>query len=447
MLLPVRMVFADNDPNLAQLQQQLSQQQKVLAELQAKLMAMEARHVAAEPNAAKKLEAKVATIEKTQAQQAQQNQAMSQKLADMATKEPNLPKSLDWARHIKISGDFRYRYENIHSEGSADNQRNRIRARLGLTAKVSDDVDTIFRIATDTGKSGLNGGDPSSTNQTLGDGLSKKDFWIDLAYFVWHLRDIPGLKVYGGKMENPFYRASSNQLIWDSDLTPEGIAVQYTTSLTDNDELFANGGGFWANQSATNTDVLYQGLFGTQGGVKHTFADKSYLLGSAGYYAYGNTQGEPTLWNNRNGYGNTVTTDAAGNTFYANEYGLMELFAEYGFNIGKTPASVYADYVNNTRATVGGDTGWLVGASYGKCKDPASWQLSYDYRDLESDAVVGVFTDSDFIGGGTNGKGHRFGATYQLTKNVQAGLTYFMDKKGNDETDYNRLQADLMFKF
>ena len=108
---------------------------------------------------------------------------------------------------------------------------------------------------------------------------------------------------------------------------------------------------------------------------------------------------------------------------------------------------MYASGVKNDSVDSGEDTGWFVGASYNKCKDPGSWQLSYDYRDLESDAVLGAFSDSDFIGGGTNGKGHRIGGVYQLAKNVQVGLTYFMDEKGNDEHDYDRLQADFMFKF
>jgi hypothetical protein len=65
--------------------------------------------------------------------------------------------------------------------------------------------------------------------------------------------------------------------------------------------------------------------------------------------------------------------------------------------------------------------------------------------------VVGAFSDSDFVNGGTNGKGHRFGLTYQLAKNVQGGISYFMDEKANSagkvEDDYNRLQVDVMVKF
>jgi hypothetical protein len=73
----------------------------------------------------------------------------------------------------------------------------------------------------------------------------------------------------------------------------------------------------------------------------------------------------------------------------------------------------------------------------------------YDYRVLDTDAVVGQFSDSDFLGGGTGGKGHKFSFTYQLAKNVQIGVNYYLskfDRPGVDE-NYNRLQADLILKF
>ena len=42
-----------------------------------------------------------------------------------------------------------------------------------------------------------------------------------------------------------------------------------------------------------------------------------------------------------------------------------------------------------------------MGATLNKAKDPGSWQFEYDYRDIQADAVVGKFNDSDFVGGGT----------------------------------------------
>jgi hypothetical protein len=91
----------------------------------------------------------------------------------------------------------------------------------------------------------------------------------------------------------------------------------------------------------------------------------------------------------------------------------------------------------------------MVGASINKAKDPGSWQLDYDYREVQADAVVGQFTDSDFTGGGTGGRGHRFGFSYVLTKNVVPGLGYYINRYDgrNDNADYKRLQADVVVKF
>ena len=141
-------------------------------------------------------------------------------------------------------------------------------------------------------------------------------------------------------------------------------------------------------------------------------------------------------------FGNTSTGGV-----FANDYDLVELFGEAGTTATPVPLSVFGNYVENTAADTSGDSGWLVGLKINKAKKPGSWELSYDYRELQKDAVVGTFCDSDFIGGGTNGKGSRFGAKYQVAKNVQAGLTYFLNERQNEDNDYRRLQADVVLKF
>ena len=377
-------------------------------------------------------------LEQLEAQQNQQSKQMEEQISKAVEEKQigALPDSLKWAENVKISGDLRYRYEMVDEEGANNRNRNRIRARLGITGKVTDDVEVGLRLATSEPFSS-DKGDPVSTNQTLDDAFSKKAIWLDLAYFKWSPKD-SGLNVIGGKMENPFYRVGGNQLIWDSDLTPEGIAIQYIRSLGENDELFANGGGFWVNEVSGGADTE---LWGIQGGLKHKFADKSTLTGGASYYSYGNI----------NGSGPLIGTGFQGNSnagsLYTNDYDIAEVFGEYGFKLGQTPAAAFVSYVKNTSASTTQDTGWLIGGKLGKCKDPGSWEFSYNYRNLEADAVLGAFSDSDFVGGGTNGKGHRFGYTYQLAKNLQGALTYFLDDKSNDSHGYNRLQADLVFKF
>jgi hypothetical protein len=354
-----------------------------------------------------------------------------------------LPDSMKWVEKVKISGDLRYRYEGIDSQSNGkwgpSVNRNRIRARLGLDARVNDDVDLGFRL-------GSGSQDPVSTNQTLEDSFDKKPVWIDLAYFDWHPGDIKGFDFVGGKMPKPFYRVGENQLIWDDDLNPEGLAAKYKLPISDTLEAYINGGGFWVGHPDTAT-AADTSLWGIQGYLKNTFEDKSYLLGGMSYYNYGNIQDQndfAKVWKGSSSFfGNT---SVAGD--YKYNFEIVEGFAEYGFKVADYPVALFGDYAHNTAAPSDKSDGWLIGTIFNKVKDPGSWQIGYDYRDLDSDAVVGQFSDSDFGGGGTNAKGHRFNFAYQLAKNFQVGLTYFLDERKNEDKDkYRRLQADLVFKF
>jgi hypothetical protein len=394
-----------------ELRQQLQDQYKAITEMQAKLIKLE------------------------QAQTAQ-----NEKIAAIKPGEMTIPETLKWVEKLKFYGDFRYRYENVSSESSGTESdavnRNRIRVRLGLTAQVNDETTFDMRIA--TGKSD----DPVSTNQNMGDSWTYKGIWLDRAYMTWKPGSVEGLSVMLGKLGNPFVTVGKNQLIWDGDLSMEGIAAQYNLKLSDATSLFANAGGFYVRLDDSDTDSI--SMFGAQGGVTHQFDKDNKLTAGLGYFDYGNLVKETYL----------LGTSSKGNSYsggYLYDYNLFEGFAEYNTKIAGLPVGIYGDYVVNTASSVQEDTGWLIGTTLNKCKDPGSWEFSYDYRDLEKDAVIGTFSDSDFIGGGTNGKGHRFGLTYQLAKNVQGGVSYFMNDKYNTTTkdydNYNRLQLDVMVKF
>jgi hypothetical protein len=404
---------------ISDLKQQLAEQSKKLQEMQQKL-------------------------ENLESQQNQQDKVIQDKVTKAidSKKMDTVPDSLKWAEKIKLSGDLRYRHESIDSETNGDNlpgtNHHRIRARLGLDAQINDELGLGFRIATGSSN------DPSSTNQTLDNGFTKKDIWLDLAYFNWHPKAIEGLNVFGGKMPRPFYRVGENQLIWDDDVNPEGLAAKYVIPLTKADNLYLNGGGLWLKEDTGSAGGA--GLWGIQTYLKHEFEDKNYLLGGASFYAFSGLNGKTTLFDTAKGFGNSVNT-ISGKTYYTMDYDVFEAFGEYGFKVADLPTSVYGSYIKNTSATTSDDSGWLIGTIFNKAKEPGSWELGYNYRDVGKDATLGVLSDSDFIGGGTNGKGHMFSGKYQLTKNIQAAITYFLNQKGDAKDDYRRLMADLVFKF
>ncbi len=206
------------------------------------------------------------------------------------------------------------------------------------------------------------------------------------------------------------------------------------------------GGGFWAVERATDVDTSFWGL---QGYVRRQIKGPAYLLGGVSGYWYPHLRGQQALslqWESptANFFGNS---NAGG--VYTSNYDLFEAFAECGTEIGKLPVALYGDYVVNTVASPHKGTGWLIGGCLNRVKDQGSWQFDYDYRNLQADAAVGQFESSDFVGGGTGGRGHRFGLSYVLVKNVVPCLTYYLAsyEGRNNNADYRRLEVDLQVKF
>ena len=333
------------------------------------------------------------------------------------------PSTPSWTEDIKLKGDFRYRHEAFDIEGRDDRQRQRIRARTELNAKVSDTVSVGFGLA--TGED-----DPTSTNQTLGGGASSKNVRLDLAYAKW-ATPVEGLTVQGGKFKNPFHRAGGNGLLWDGDLRPEGAGLTYK-----NDLVFANALGLFIDEDSSGEDAF---LIGTQIGVNTEIADGKLMTG-IGYYNFTDTEDRDVFFDG-DPKGNLVNPDGT----YQNGFELIEGFAEYAFTIRDSKVTVFADYVQNLDAD-DFDTGYAFGV---KVKQ-SDWNLGWAYQDLEADAVLGILTDSDFIGGGTDGKGHILQAGYSLSKSIGLKGTLFLNDRNVDfgtEEDFKRLMLDISFKY
>ncbi len=337
---------------------------------------------------------------------------------------------LAWAERVKVNGDFRYRYENIDDAAkSQDRNRSRIRARIEAQAQVTDDWLVGLGLASGDD-------DPVSTNQTLGDGGSSKNIKLDQAYFDWS--GIANTHVIGGKFKTPFYRPGDNGLVWDDDYRPEGLAMTYANGM-----FFANGAFLYLESDDKAGAQDAESIWGAQLGLNTALSDTTRLLFGLSYYNIPVAGSKPFFSNAA--FGNTLVSDGA-NMVYANDYEQAELFAELAFDVAGLPASVFADWVQNQDAD-DNDTGWAVGTKLGAAKNPGSWQLGYIYQDLEADAVYGLITDSDFGGGDTNSKGHMIKAAYAVDNNVSLALAYYMNEVGELDTDFDRLQMDLKFKY
>jgi hypothetical protein len=353
-----------------------------------------------------------------------------------------------WAANTKLTGDMRVRNDNINIEderknGGRDKDRQRIRARLAAITQVNPEVEVGIQVATG------NSSDRRSTNQDMDSYFDKKAVWLDLGYIDYHPISFPGLKLFAGKMKQPWI--SMADVAWDNDINPEGFAAQYvrksgtntfTTSasymiLKDN----VDGDGVeWDNDLAVYT-----------GQVAYAFdpVDTMRLTIGASINDFSNEEQQlpspPEVLVGLRGNGNT--TDA---------FRLYEGFGQLDVIGLPLPLSLYGQYVVNDASRDflgvedgGEDTAWLLGLR----TNLVGIALDYSYRDVERNAVVGTLTDSDFASGYTGSSGHKLKAQYDFLKNFNLTVSWFLTESDAasrlkpDDAEVQTLMIDLNAKF
>ncbi len=372
----------------------------------------------------------------------------------------------EWVDRFKFEGDLRLgQQRDMYSDDNApevfylvqgqnvdntteDRDRSRLRARLGITARVTPDISAALRLVTGSQS------DAVSTNQTMGNGNSKLNFALDRAFVRARSQDfLPWLTTTAGRIPNPFF---STDLLWDDDLSFDGVALQYDnpTAAAQTWRPFGTLGVFPLEDIAPSpfTRAKSKWLVGAQGGVEWVpvFSQRAIPMRAKvglALYDYRNISGV------RNPANTGLTDDTApalrqkGNSLFnisnpqtlagpyglAADYRLVNLTGALDVNLyNPVHLIVTGDYVRNVgfsgnkslarsgRTLSDETTGYLVRVAVGMptmlLKN--DWQLSLTYRYLEADAVLDAFTDSDFHLGGTNNKGFIVGAQYGLSRNT-----------------------------
>ncbi len=215
-------------------------------------------------------------------------------------------------------------------------------------------------------------------------------------------------------------------------LHPEGVAITYKQ-----DNLFINTIGTWLDEDANDDDSF---LLGTQIGMSLTSKENRKLTMGLGYYNFFDSRGEPVFFD---GDPSGNRTDGSGN--YLSGFEVIEAFLEYSLLIDQGQLSLFGDFAHNLGADRY-ENGYAIGANYQAKK----WQFEYSYRDLEADAVLATFSGSDFLGGGTDGRGHLLRVGYSVSSNILLRGTLHLNKRNMDigiEEDYRRLILDISFKY
>ena len=381
--------------------------------------------------------------EKQIAQQAQQE--TNEQIAATAKKANDLSvfdQKLAWAAKTQFKGDVRFRQETVKIQGESNNggrdkDRQRIRARLGAYTEINDQVDTGIRIATGSSD------DARSTNQDQDNYFDKKSIWLDLGYIDYHPKQIKNLHVIGGKMLQPW--VNMGDVIWDSDINPEGLALTYKYPLGSSAELFGSLGNYNLKDNVEGDGVQFRHdlrLTSGQLGTRFSVTDNLKMTLGGSIYAYQNDENSTCT-------SSTTPCALAVNGNSANEqFRLYEGFAQADIGGLAVPLAFYGQYVKNNDASTDQDTAWLLGAK----SKVFGFNLDYNYRDTQRNAVVGAFTDSDFANGTTGSRGHKMKVSYDIDKTFAVSATYFLTKadyasRTQRDANTNTLQLDAEAKF
>lgn len=399
-------------------------------------------------------------------------------------------KAASWADGLTSKGDVRLRYEafNREDEDTSDRNRFRFRVRWGLEKKFSDEWRAGFAIASGSGTN-----DATSTNQSFDGEFGLKDVFIDKAYAIWSptkhwqsvIPAIDKVDIGAGKVTNPYDGNWATTIIWDGDVTPEGLYELVDFKLWENKDtdakwMFHTLLGQWVVDEDSNLspgDVeMYSYGFGTtyQWAKGHALTFKFTYYDWQDYIQFQKTN--PSSLSNSFG----------GNDREVEDFKIINFYGDIKFDgpslfWGTQPYKIYGDYAHNTAAqtiangTNGDDAmrqnpsmrndeddAFSVGFSMGNAKDEGTWATGYEYLYIEPNAVVGNFAESDIGVGFANNKGHKLWWKYMLWKNVEFNATAWLVERVNetkltygaadlrpngDDDQLLRTQVDLVYKF
>jgi Putative porin len=409
------------------------------------------------------------------------------KSAPVSTSDDGMMSKLDISKSIdklKLYGDLRLRYQyddkdpQLFTPNRPDNRdpsgaqtsRWRFRLRVGAEITLTDQWSGGFELSTQQAS--------DSGNQTYENGFDDYNIYISKAYLRWDPNK--AFTFVGGKMTNPFY---TTDLVWDADITPNGIAeiirfdqlfgvepeaeaglskdgktvVSKAVKSERNWELSLVAGQFlfddnnennFDNDESTDAYLFQTQLVGSykfEGGTKLTVAP-GWLVENAG---------SVTGATNNNPFNDNANVSGA-----TRNINLLLFPGDVSFKLGDLKAKFYWDFsyniegrkrtedIYNLVSLQNGsgessdddvtdpddfDKGhspqdnfaYLVGIQLGENKKSGDWSIRADWRQTGIAAVDPNLNDSDFAVGELNTRGIRLGLAYNFTDFAIGAVTYY----------------------
>jgi hypothetical protein len=464
-------------------------------------------------------------------------QQVMQQAVEEGWAEPNEIPS--WTQRVRVSGDVRVRGQaNLYDAGNAndfidfnningtsngydasgssglppflnttqDREFMQLRARLDVSAQVSDWIDTEIRLATGANSS------PVSSNQTLGAAsgtgaagdFQKYSIWLDNATISIH--PSPTFNLIFGRGPNVY---DLSNLMFDREVKFDGISNQTRFKVNDRLGLFINDGAYTLFTADTNygepdemkTPSRNEYLFAAQAGAEYHWDNVETTKLGVGYFSYVNVQAAtsalciaPTAYGSCSTdssrapfvqFGNTlmpvrdiaITTTSSTATPQPQFYGLASRFqvldlhgtyvysgfspndivfeGEFAKNLAFDRAAMETKVLANNAGPdgtgfSGGDTAYMAKILWGKQNPTNLWDynVSLAYKYLETDSTVDAFTDALFHLGGTNAKGYIISGNLNVGSNTTLTTSLYSAKQVTGAPYANNvIITDLMTSF
>jgi len=345
--------------------------------------------------------------------------------------------ALDAAGKVSLYGDFRFRVESDWNSKRAngvardDRDRARIRARFGFKVKPGNDMEFGVRYRTGSDDS------QQSPHITVLDFNDNDTGDANVNLDKWYLKRKGGmLSGWVGRNSFPFWK--QNELFWDDDVTPAGVALNYKS------------GAFAVNTGYFSLPVGMREFSGNLGAIQGVFkADfgGTSMKTAVGYYNFDSNPSDVDSTTLRGGNG-------------ARDYGIWVVSVQGKLKAGGYPLTLGADFMRNTKDYSVTDpdrnetNGYVLSAKWGKAKSKGDWQLGYYYAHIEKYAVNASYAQDDWIRWGSavetdasDFKGHEFRFKYGLGSDMNMVARLYIVEALTSVQDGNRFRVDFNYKF
>jgi hypothetical protein len=314
----------------------------------------------------------------------------------------------------------------------------RLRARFGVNVKIDDEWHAEVRLA--SGKSNR------SNNQTLGDpsepGSRRRYIGLDLGYLDY--TPISFVHLYGGRFPQIHYRPGDSQIILDDDLSLEGAGAKFEYEFYPALSVYLSGGSTYIRENYDNyysQDLSDNMLNFAQLGLRWKKEGYELNVGS-GFYNFTSVQGKNFADLSVGGKSDGNTEAAAG--VIKNPYLPKQFYVDFKFPLVSLKASVFGEYIENNE-TSDPNQAWWTGFTLGR----GAWDVQLGATQVESDAVMAMFTHSDFGNGKTDVRGYIGSVRWKIMRNVSLKLTQFYGWNYIHiaPVEYDRTHVDLTASF